>query len=242
LAGELSVADEQLIVGAHGEDDRRVLSPAWRGQRALRGLEALAKGAAPRLEIDARAVEHPDAFTGAALREATERHLAADRGHSVTIYEPRAPGALAMLAELRDALGFDAADAVACSSAAGQLVPLCFSEHMKNADSHVQDALDWADAVLGGGWRDQPPGPVRDRALAAIWALMHAGEAMLLDQSSLASGASVPTTVAHAYMEALSTQFAQTGALFDIAERIRFAPYLPVGHDRFFLTVPGNDL
>jgi len=144
--------------------------------------------------------------------------------------------------ELRDALGFDAADAVACSKAAGQLVPQRFSEHMRNADSHVQDALDWADAVLGGGWRDQPPGPVRDRALAAIWALMHAGEAMLLDQSSLASGASVPTTVAHAYMEALSTQFAQTGALFDIAERIRFAPYLPVGHDRFFLTVPGNDL
>jgi hypothetical protein len=100
LAGELSVADEQLIVGAHGEDDRRVLSPAWRGQRALRGLVALAKGAAPRLEIDARAVEHPDAFTGAALREATERHLAADRGHSVTIYEPRAPDALAMLADL----------------------------------------------------------------------------------------------------------------------------------------------
>jgi hypothetical protein len=144
--------------------------------------------------------------------------------------------------KLKDALGFDAADAVACSSAAGELVPHRFSEHMMNADSHVQDALDWAEAVLGGDWRDQPPGPVRDRALAAIWALMHAGEAMLLDSGSLASGASVPTTVAHAYMRALSTQFAQTGVLFDIAERIRFAPYLPVGHDRFFLTVPGNDL
>lgn len=94
------MTDEQIIVRAHGEDDRRVLSPAWRGQRALRGLAALVNGAAPRLEIDARAVEHPDAFTGAALREATERHLTADRGHSVTIREPQTRGAFAMLADL----------------------------------------------------------------------------------------------------------------------------------------------
>jgi hypothetical protein len=94
------VDGEQLIVRTRGDDDRHVLSPAWRGQRALRGLAALVKGAAPRLEIDARAVEHPDAFTGAALRAAIERHLVADRGHSVTIREPRAPGALAMLADM----------------------------------------------------------------------------------------------------------------------------------------------
>lgn len=144
--------------------------------------------------------------------------------------------------ELKDALGFDAADAVSCSNSAAQLVSQKFNEHMKNADSHTQDALDWAHDVLAGPWRDQPPSPVRDRALTALWALMHAGDAMILDPDSLANGASVPIVVAHTYMQVLSTQFSQTGALFDIAERVRFAPYLPVSGDCFFLTVPGNDL
>jgi hypothetical protein len=91
---------EELLARMQGDGDRRSLSRAWHGQRALRGLGALVARAAPRLEIDARRVEHPDAFTGAALREAVDRHLAADRGHTVTLREPVIPEALSMLGDL----------------------------------------------------------------------------------------------------------------------------------------------
>jgi hypothetical protein len=77
-----------------------VLTAAFRGQFALRGFEGLTARAGPRLEIDARALRHADAFTAVTVRETVDRHLGADPGHSVVILEPRDAEALAMLADL----------------------------------------------------------------------------------------------------------------------------------------------
>jgi Holliday junction resolvase-like predicted endonuclease len=144
-------------------------------------------------------------------------------------------------ADLKGAIGFDASEGVACCEAATELVNRQFNEHMANADDHLKEVLEWAKVALGG-WQDHPPGPFRDRALTAIWALMHAGEAMILRPDAVAGQASVSVASARAHLQALSTPFGQSGDLFTIGERVRFAPYLEVGVDEYFLTVPGNDL
>ena len=143
--------------------------------------------------------------------------------------------------ELTSELGFDAAQAVACSQAAGRLVMSQFLEHERSSGEHMTDALAWADEALPDAWRRCPPGPARDRALAAVWGLMQAGEAMLLTPGALAAAASVPHAVAAAYMQSLSTVFGQSTELFAVAEQVRFAPFIPV-REGFFLTVPGGDL
>lgn len=84
--------------------DRRALTAAFRGPRALRAFPALVAPAGPRLEIDARAVQQPDAFTAIAVREAIDRHLAVDRGHSVVVVEPHDADDFALLADLIGAL------------------------------------------------------------------------------------------------------------------------------------------
>lgn len=143
--------------------------------------------------------------------------------------------------ELREALGFDATEAVACTEAAVQMIPRQIHEHMMGADARVDEALEWAESALRG-WQDQPPEPIRNRALTAIWALNSVGEAMLIQPQLLADAASVSIEVAAAYLRSLSTPFGQTDSLFEVAEQIRFAPYLQIDEDNFFLTVPGNDL
>jgi hypothetical protein len=82
------------------DDDQRVLTRAWRGQRAISGLESVCASGGPRLVLDARPLERADAFTGAAVVEGIDRHLRRDRGHSVILREPLDPKALAMLHDL----------------------------------------------------------------------------------------------------------------------------------------------
>jgi hypothetical protein len=85
---------------AHHDADRRVLTAAFRGPRAIRGFPTLVAPAGPRLAIDARALRQPDAFTAVAVREAIDRHLDLDPGHSVVIVEPRNGEDFALLADL----------------------------------------------------------------------------------------------------------------------------------------------
>lgn len=54
--------------------------------------------------IDARALHQPDAFTAVVVREAIDRHLAGDAGHSVVIVEPRLDNDFSLLADLLGAL------------------------------------------------------------------------------------------------------------------------------------------
>jgi len=143
--------------------------------------------------------------------------------------------------ELRHRLGFDATDAVACSEAATELVQAQMRAHMVHDETRRDEVLSWADKVLSR-WQDQPDTPLRDRALGALWALMHAGDAMLLTPDALAARANVDPDVAHSYLDALSTPFGQAGDFFHVAESVRFAPYMRVGPNAFLLTVPGNDL
>jgi hypothetical protein len=146
----------------------------------------------------------------------------------------------ALPTELIRALGFDADQALACAKAVGTLGMSKLPEHMSGSVDRLSEALEWAGAVLGGDWR-ATVGPVRNRAIAGIWALMHAGEAMLVSANTLAKAASIPEPSAAAFMRALSVPFGQEGRLFEIAERVRYAPFIPVG-DSFFATVPGNVL
>lgn len=82
------------------EADRRVLTPAFRGPRAIAGLAALCARAAPRLELDARGLRRADAFTGVVVHETVRRHLEADPGHEVVLWEPADEQAWAMLHDL----------------------------------------------------------------------------------------------------------------------------------------------
>lgn len=142
--------------------------------------------------------------------------------------------------QLRAAIGFDADEAVACSSAATMAIQDQKYDHMVfDADRRAQ-VFEWANAVMTG-WQDRDE-PIRDVALDIMWALTHAGDATLLRHDELAERAGVASSVARAYLTALSTTFGQTGTTFERAERIRYSPYLMVRPDAFFLTVPGNDL
>lgn len=143
--------------------------------------------------------------------------------------------------ELREALGFDASEAVACSDAVVEMISMQVNQHLAGSHDHVDEALEWAGSALGG-WQDQPPEPIRNRALAAIWALNSVGEAMLIRSAALADAAAVSADAAEAYLRALSTPFGQTGGLLEVTERIRRAPYIQVDENSFFLTVPGNDV
>lgn len=143
--------------------------------------------------------------------------------------------------QLKTDLGFDAADAVACTDAAADLVARQVADHMATASEYLDEALAWADQALGG-WQSQPPTPIRDQALTMLWALMHVGDAMLIRSAALATAANVSPETALAYLNAFATPFGQTDPLMRVAERIRFAPYIQVSADEYFLTVAGNDL
>jgi hypothetical protein len=147
----------------------------------------------------------------------------------------------AFASDLKNVLGFDAAEGVAAGEAAIELVNRQLNDHRATAHEHVEDALEWAKTALAG-WEDKPPRPIRDQALTAVWALMQTGEAMIIGAGDLAEQASISIAAAGSYLAALTTPFGQRGDLFAIAERIRYAPFLELGEERYFLVVPGHDL
>jgi hypothetical protein len=144
---------------------------------------------------------------------------------------------------LREALGFDSGDAVACIEALASLVPKHIAELMEAAHTRRRpEALAWALEVVstreGAG-----PSAVRDRALASLWALTHFGDALCFTAEEVASLAGVPVDGAAAVIAALAIPFGQAEPdVFKIAEAIRARPYLDLGNGSYFPTAPGNDL
>lgn len=82
------------------DGDRRTLTPALRGQRAIAALGPLCSPAAPRLEVDATNLKRADAFTGVVVREVVRRHLDADPGHQIFLREPHDSPTWDMLSDL----------------------------------------------------------------------------------------------------------------------------------------------
>jgi hypothetical protein len=142
---------------------------------------------------------------------------------------------------LRDVLGFDARDGVACAEALSELLHGQMSAQADAAKTNRRrEALDWASQALIVS--DDAPEDIRDDALAIVWLLTHLGEAMQFTPDNLAAQASVSPDAAAAFVCGLSTPFGQTGDLFAIAERIRERPYLDLGDGSYVRTVGGNDL
>jgi hypothetical protein len=147
---------------------------------------------------------------------------------------------------LRERLGFDAEDAIACADCLGHLILPRAHEHMRAAvaeapANNAHPAHAWADAVFTN-WKDVP----HERGseyMAAIWGMNHAGDAMLVDADTLAECAGVTRSAAAHYLDALAIPFAQPpGDWFAAAERVRWRPFVDVSDGQYLLTVPGNDL
>lgn len=147
----------------------------------------------------------------------------------------------AHLAEkLRARLGFDAAQAVACVEALPDLVRHQLSEHTRRAYEHLDEAKSWFPRVFRTKKQLDQEG--MDRLAVALWSLQNLGEALVVACKSLASAAAVPVEVAEAVAARLSSDFGQSGDLFQRAETIRHRPYLSLGDGRFLPTALGNDL
>jgi hypothetical protein len=163
-------------------DDSRALTSAWRGQRALGGLDRLCAPGGPRRVIDARPLARADAFTGAAVREAIDRHLTRDRGHSVLLHEPTSPKPLSMLHHLVGPLPRRArwaGDAARPPIDRNVLLPAMRVED----DETSRNVATWLETVTSGPLR-LPSSAARLLAMAAATfgdnALKHGAQGVLL--------------------------------------------------------------
>jgi hypothetical protein len=149
---------------------------------------------------------------------------------------------------LRQSLGFDVNEAIACSEAVARLAPRRLDDHMAAARESAQDfnddhpAYQWAATTLQG-WQAAGPADVRALAITAIWSLNHVGDALLIDSESLAIEADVPLDAAAAFLSTLSMRVGQpAGEWFQMAESVRMHPFIEFADDAFLPTVLGNDL
>jgi hypothetical protein len=149
---------------------------------------------------------------------------------------------------LKRSLGFDVEDAIACSEAVARLAPKRLDEHMTAARESAagfdanHPAHQWATATLTG-WQDAGPAELRALAITGVWALNHLGDALLLDEESLAAAAAVDPAAARAFLSALSLPVGQPeGDWFQMAESVRQDPFIEFPGSGFLATVVGNDL
>jgi len=217
--------------------DARVLKPSRELVHEVIALEGLGRGQ----RVDATS----GGALGAARRRAAIQHLML-RGPGWPYQENEVLtdlfGRHDLAQRLREVLGFDATDAVACVEAVARLVPLHIGQLMDDArGTRLPEALTWASEVVSVREGAGPPA-VRDIALASLWALTHLGDALCFTVDELSGAAAVPADVAAAVVAALAIPFGQTEAdVFKVAEAIRARPYLDIGDGAYFPTVPGND-
>jgi len=151
--------------------------------------------------------------------------------------------------QLRSTIGFDAETAIACSDAIAESFSDRLHAHGMAAMQDVagfgpgNEAYEWASASLGG-WQEAPGSDAfKARAMTALWATNHIGEAFVVDGRFVSDRAGVTEAAATAFLDALSVQFGQSdGDWFALAERVRYRPYIDLGNGSFMPTVPGNDL
>lgn len=148
---------------------------------------------------------------------------------------------------LRAVLGFDAEDAIGCTSAFADLVVERVSDHMAAARDTVgqfgedHPAHRWASVSLGG-WKAGPKDLVA-HAITAVWAMNHLGDALLFTADELAAAASIDRAAAAAFLAALSQPMQRPEAdWFRLAESVRMRPFIEFGPGEYMPTVPGNDL
>ena len=150
-------------------------------------------------------------------------------------------GAPHIATRLRAALGFDAAQAIACVEALPKLLRPRVAGWGRHAlAERREEALTWAAAVLRDGL--PPETAERDEYLTVIWAMAHVGYAMLFTADELAAAADVPATAAARFVQALSTPFGQQIELFAGAEAIRARPYVDAGAGHWYCVVPGSEI
>ncbi len=217
--------------------DARVLEPSRELVHEIIMLEGLRRGQ--------RAMVAQSGALGAARRRAAIQHLML-RAPGWPYQENDVLGDLFerddLARRLHEALGFTAANAVACVEAVASLVPTHIGQLMEDSqDSRLPEALAWASEVVavreGAG-----PRAVREMALASLWALTHLGDALCFTIEEVSANSGVPGDVAAAVVAALAVPFGQAeDDVFKLAETIRARPYLEVGNDTYFPTVPGND-
>jgi hypothetical protein len=234
LARRRSRAGEQRITPFI---DARTLGPSRELVHEITALEAFRRRE--------RAMSAQGGAFGAAQGRAAFQHLMLrwpGWPHQETEVLTELFGRTDLVGRLRQVVGFDARDAVACVEAFPQLVPRRVEELMNAAHAERRaEALAWAGEVMSV--RKGAPQAMRDRAFASLWALTHLGDALLFTAEELASVASVTVDVAAAVIAALATPFGQVeDDIFKAAERIRAKPYLDLGDGSYFPTLPGNDL
>lgn len=149
---------------------------------------------------------------------------------------------------LKSVLGFDVEDGISCSETVSQLVVKRLEDHMSNARAGAASfgedhpAYEWADASLSG-WQEAGPNHVRAHAVTALWALNTLGDSLLVEAEALAAAADVDLAAAAGFLSSLSVAAGQTGSnWFELAETVRFRPFIDYGSDGFMPTVIGNDL
>lgn len=218
--------------------DARTLGPSRELVHEIMALEGIRR--------QRRAMEARGGALGAAQGRAAIQHLmlrAPGWPHQENEVLTELFGRDDLARRLRQTVGFDAGDAVACVEAVASLVPSKIEELMDAAHAGKRgEALAWASEVVSVREGAGPPA-VRDRALASLWALTHFGDALCFTVEELSSVASVPVDIAAAVVATLATPFAQGEPdLFRAAEQIRARPYLDLDDGTFFPTVAGNDL
>jgi hypothetical protein len=217
--------------------DARVLEPSRELLHEIIALEAFRRGK--------RALATESAAFGAARRRAAFQHLMV-RAPGWTYQENAALSDLFkrsdLARQLREVLGFNATEAVACVEAVARLIPSHIEKLMDDArGGRLSEALAWADEVVSVREGAGPPA-VRDAALASLWALTHVGDALCFTSEEISTAAKVPIAAAAAFMAALATGFGRADDdVFALAEAIRARPYLDLGDGSYFPTVAGND-
>jgi Holliday junction resolvase-like predicted endonuclease len=146
-----------------------------------------------------------------------------------------------LTAVLKDALGFGPVEAVVCMETIGRLLPRRMHEFMLDAPNRRDEAMDWARATLRG-WEKEPDVEKREHMLSVLWAMLHVGDALLVAPDELAAEAKIDDASVASFLKAMSFRFGETRSLFQVAETVRFSPYLEAEPDRYLCTVPGNDL
>jgi len=145
------------------------------------------------------------------------------------------------------ALGFGVEDAITCSDAVVKLIPERVRDHMLAARATAGEfgtdhpAYRWATENVGG-WQDAPA-QQQAHGITALWAMNHIGDALLLDAEALAESAGVEVSAATAYLTNLGQTLGQEdGDWFQMAEAVRYRPFIEFDEGRYLLTVPGNNL
>jgi len=152
-----------------------------------------------------------------------------------------------LAARLRDRIGFDVRQGLACAAAVGELIG-------EKLDQRFDDSAELYHAARAGqddaGLRalaeeaaaqwDCPADEALRRLLGA-WTFHDLGDVLALDRDELAAQADVGAPVAQAYLAALTAALDEPLGPLSALEAVRQRPFLSVGDGRVLLASPSAD-